>query len=166
MATQQTNSIVMATQQTNSIVMATHQTNSIELGVKVRCLQEKCKLSTMQAGCVADLLAEHLPKPNMRLADREMKLKAGVEKLALHGCVSCNEYVFEPKDRNVNCPKCGYSRYKVGSRVANETAFYFPLRPRLKALLQLPNFVKLLEVFIHIVATDYDSIAITLPGRS
>ena len=121
---------------------------SIDLGVKVRCLQQKCKLSTMQTTCVVELLAEHVARPNLRLADREMKQAAGVEKMALHGCVSCNKYVFEPKDRNVICPKCGYSHYKQGSRVANETVFYFSLRPRLEALLRLPNFVKLLKVYL------------------
>ena len=118
----------------------------IALGIKIRCLQERCKLSTEQAKIVASVLAMGT-KPNLRAADRELQKQSGVQLHVLHGCVSCHKHVFNAKDKSANCPKCGYSRYQNGSNTANETVCYFPLKSRLQALVQLPNFMKFLEVF-------------------
>ena len=100
----------------------------------------------MQADCVAELLADHVAKPDLRGADRHLTEDSGVEKLVLHGCVHCHKHVFGPKDKSPNCPKCGGSRYKPDSRIANEVVYYFPLEKRIKALLRLPNFIALLQV--------------------
>ena len=100
----------------------------------------------MQADCVAELLADHVAKPDLRGADRHLTEDSGVEKQVLHGCVHCHKHVFGPKDKSPNCPKCGGSRYKPGSRIVNEVVYYFPLEKRLKALLRLPNFIALLQV--------------------
>lgn len=122
------------------------KTSSKQLGIEVRRLQQKCKLSCMQADHVASLLATHVKKPNLREADRELKRECGVTKQELNGCISCNEHVFEQKDKSLHCPKCGHSRYQDDGKTANEIVYYFPVYERFKALLQLPNFLKLLQV--------------------
>ena len=127
--------------------MKKKQESDIKLGIKVRCLQQKCKLSSMQADHVASLLADHVAgRPDLRGADREMAEASGVEKVILHGCVSCNDHVYSPEDKRVNCPRCGGARYKDNNRTANEIVYYFPLRKRMESLLQLPNFQQLLQV--------------------
>ena len=106
----------------------------------------------MQAKNVACLLAEHLDnKPNLREADRTLAKQSGVEKVVLHGCVHCDQHVYGPNDKKVNCPLCVKSRYKIGSTsTANEVVFYyFPLRKRLEVLLRLPNFLYLLQVHVE-----------------
>ena len=126
--------------------------SSLGLGIKVRCLQQKCKLSTMQAESVKDLLHEcSLPKPNLRKADRVMNGDSGAKKVVLHGCIGkldngqqC-QHVYGPLDQRIRCPRCNHGRYKEDG-TANETVNHFPIRERLKALLELPNFIKLLQV--------------------
>lgn len=124
----------------------------ISLGVKVRCLQQKCKLSTLQAECVANLLAEECggKKANLRKADRVMNDESRVTKVILHGCVgqACVGHVYGPQDKRDRCPECNHPRYKANSTAANEIVYHFPIRERLQALLHLPNFVKLLQVNI------------------
>jgi len=121
---------------------------NIKLGVEVRNLQQKCKLSSLQASHVASLLEEHTQKkPNLRGADRELARQCGVQLQILNGCVGCDDHVFEQQDRAAHCPKCGASRYKDDGKTPQEIVYYFPLAARMKALLELPNFVKMLEVF-------------------
>ena len=124
--------------------------NDVQLGIKVRCLQQQSNLSCMQAENVASLLADHTDnKPNLREADRTLAKESGVEKVVLHGCVHCHQHVYGTKDKRANCPLCGGSRYKIDStRTPNEVVYYFPLRKRLEALLRLPNFLYLLQVYI------------------
>ena len=124
-----------------------------ERGIKVRCLQQKCKLSTMQAESVGQLLSEECggEKPNLRKADRVMRHVSGVKKIILHGCVAkpneqACQHVYGPMDMRRRCPVCNHGRYKDNSNTANEKVYFFPIRERLIALLQLPNFIKLVQV--------------------
>ena len=45
-----------------------------------------------------------------RLQMERHRTKESLVKRRLHGCASCNEYVFGPENRNTHCPKCGYPR--------------------------------------------------------
>ena len=103
----------------------------------------------MQTDSVVQLLSGHGAKPDMRGADKQMTADSGFEKLELNGCVHCNKYIFEPRDKETICPRCGGSRYKSGTRTPSEIVLYFPLRKRLEALLRLPNFMSLLQVCKH-----------------
>ena len=129
-----------------------NQREKTKLGVKVRCVQQRCRLSNKQAECVASLLADYVGKPDLCAADRELDGLCGVHKVVLHGCTGCNDYVYGPDNNLDNCVKCGASRYKPNSRHAKEMVYYFPIRPRLQALLQLPNFLRLLQVCNNNVA--------------
>ena len=119
----------------------------VDLGVKVRCLQAKCKLSTMQAECVADLVKQETgKKSDLRKADRVMTEQSGVKKEVLHGCVGQGcQHVYGPHDKRRACPKCNHPRYNADG-VANEAVYYFPIRSRLEALMKCPNYVKLMQV--------------------
>ena len=122
---------------------------SVDLGIEVRCLQHKCKLSTLQAEAVSDLIQTKCggKKPNLRKADRVMTNESGVQKIPLHGCVGQGcQHVYGPRYKRVRCPDCNHPRYKGNGKTPNEVTYYFPIRERLKALLQLPNFRKLLQV--------------------
>lgn len=121
----------------------------IELGMEVRCLQQKIKLSNQQSEFVAAMIADHVEcKPDLKGADRELSKESGVTKVELHGCVDCNAHVFGPTDRRQTCPNCNHPRYQHATHTANEKVFYFPLKPRLEALIKLPNFMSLLQVIL------------------
>ena len=70
-----------------------------------------------------------------------MQTRAGVGFLILHGCVKCDKFVFTPDDKRTHCPYvhvnghvCGEPRFDVNGK-PKERVFYFPLRPKLAALL-------------------------------
>ena len=118
----------------------------------------------MQTDSLALLLSDHGGgKPDLRGADKQMTADSGFEKLELNGCVHCNNYVFEPRDKATNCPRCGGSRYKSGTRTPSEIVLYFPLRKRLEALLRLPNFMSLLQVC---KLSDFDDCITTHPSNA
>lgn len=91
-------------------------------------------------------------KPNLKQADRNLQAEAGVKCIVLHGCnkVLGNgdhcQHVYVSQDKRDTCPKCGHRRYKINSNQPNEKVYWFPLQPRLKALLKLPNYRRLLQV--------------------
>lgn len=128
----------------------------VALGIKVRCLQQKCKLSNLQARHVTTFVSEHYgDEADLSGADRELREKSGVEKVILHGCIgvandgqAC-QHVYGPGDARNRCPTCGHSRYKANGITANEIVYHFPIKKRLQALLSLPNFKKLLMVCSH-----------------
>ena len=127
----------------------------IRLGVEIRRLQQQCKMSNLQAKLVAELLEKYgYIKGDLCGADREMRDESGVELIKLEGCVHENDdgevcqHIYGPGDKRTCCPKCGTSRYREDGRTPNEVVYYFPLRPRLEALLKLPSFLKLLQVII------------------
>ena len=78
--------------------------------------------------------------------------EAGVECVVLHGCVGKDEdgqlcdHVYGPRDSRRTCPKCGHHRYQEDGSTPNEKVYHFPIHPRLKALMQLESFRKLLQV--------------------
>ena len=104
--------------------------------------------------------------------DKKLQEKAGCSFFRLHGCPHECEHVYIPGDDATHCPRCGKERYheKDGKRqplevrvirrihdalvtissIDNNTTpfqevFYFPLKPRLQALLKTPQFRKLIN---------------------
>lgn len=127
---------------------------ALESGASVRRLQQKCKFSNSQTKCVADEIKKQARREcDLRSADRKLKSLSGVQKVILHGCIAIDEngencgHVFGPQDQRRTCPRCGQSRFNVGSTTkANELIYWFPLKPRIEALLQLDNYRSLLQV--------------------
>lgn len=76
--------------------------------------------------------------------DRIIKAASGASCLRLHGCVSCDHHVYHPSDVDQTCPRCDYPRYNDSGK-PNELVWYFPIRGKLRKLLQLPQFRKLLQ---------------------
>lgn len=76
--------------------------------------------------------------------DKEMKQEAGVSFLRLNGCPSCDNHIYMPDDRRAICPKCGNERFDASGK-ALETFLYFPLKPRLHALLQTQRYVEMIQ---------------------
>ena len=54
--------------------------------------------------------------------DRKFKKQCQVTCLKLNGCVGCNKYVFLPQEKNLQCPRCQFPRFKVTGD-ANEVSF-------------------------------------------
>ena len=44
-------------------------------------------------------------------ADKTLLQNANAVVLQLHGCVSCDDYVFKPSDLAIRCPRCGHPRF-------------------------------------------------------
>lgn len=130
-----------------------------DLGVSVRRLQQKCKLTQIAAKEVATVIKKQaLLKCDLRAADKKLKRISGVQLVVLHGCVHVDQnganctHVFGPQDRRNYCPKCGHFRFQVDSTTkANEKVYWFPLKPRIEALLQLGNYRSLLQVTFAMV---------------
>ncbi len=76
-------------------------------------------------------------------ADKIIKVASGASCLRLHGCVGCNEHVYHPQDVDRTCPLCDHPRYNESGK-PNELAWYFPITNKLRKLLQVPYFRKLL----------------------
>ena len=135
-------------------MQADDENKALNRGISVRRLQQKCKLTQLQTECVAQALEENgSGTSNLRGAAKKMKLEAGVSKyFVLHGCVKVHDngehckHVYGPQDKNNRCPQCGHARYKENSKQPNEKVYWFPLEPRLRALLKLPSYRRLLQV--------------------
>jgi len=76
-------------------------------------------------------------------ADGELKKATDAVVLQLHGCVGCNDFVFEVTSARIRCPKCRHPRFKR-NRKPNEVFFYFPLKHQLENLLQCEAYRELL----------------------
>ena len=126
----------------------------MQLGVSVRHLQQKCKFSQLQTDCVTKMMRKKgSGKSDLRGADRKLQLQAGVKRVVLHGYSKVHDngdycqHVYGPQDHRDSCPKCGHPRYKaMNSKQPNEKVYWFPLIPRLEALLKLENYRRLLQV--------------------
>ena len=124
----------------------------VEIGKDLRQLQRKSKLSCLQTQQVAKFSRRHgCGKTDLRGADKEMYSDSGVKLLKLNGCITVIDgehcqHVYRANDVSSNCPRCGASRYKEDGKTANEVVYYFPLRPRLQALLKLRQYLRLLKV--------------------
>ena len=115
----------------------------VEIGKDLRQLQRKSKLSCLQTQEVAKFSRRHgCGKTDLRGADKEMYSDSGVKLLKLNGCIT----VIDGEHCQSNCPRCGASRYKEDGKTVNEVVYYFPLRPRLQALLKLRLYLRLLKV--------------------
>merc|ERR1712224_24043 len=101
--------------------------------------------------------------------DKKMAQAAGCSFLRLNGCPECRHHVYGQGDERTHCPHvnekhevCGKPRH--GERgVPFEEVFYFPLIPRLRALLRTKQFRKLIQHEIErpcnpsILSDIYDS---------
>lgn len=91
-------------------------------------------------------------KRDLRQADRKMQDEAGVRLVVLHGCTRVHDngdhcqHIYVPQDNRSACPKCGQLRYDASTNQPNEKVYWFPLQPRLQALLQLDSYRRLLQV--------------------
>ena len=74
--------------------------------------------------------------------DKRMLAEAGVVCLRLHGCTGCNDFVFPVDDLGMlHCPKCAAFRYfDATCKKPKEMVYFFPITPRLKALMKLGKF--------------------------
>ena len=62
--------------------------------------------------------------------------------MALDGCIGVDcTFIFLPRDERKNCPFCGQARYSASGQ-PNERVWYFPILPRLSALMRLASFRK------------------------
>ena len=92
--------------------------------------------------------------------------EAGVRCIELHGCPAkvngkaCH-HVYRPGDRRKVCPECGEDRYFQNGK-PKEKVYHFPMSERLEALLQLPSFRKLLQVF-QLVTAPAQSLTLSHP---
>lgn len=117
--------------------------------VELLCLQQRCRLSNLQTACVKQSM-EKTGTAFAKLKDTQNKMleAAGAQKVVLHGCIGqagrC-QHVYRPADQRRTCPQCGQSRYQENGTRANEIVYYFPLRPRLEALLKSKAFLRLLQ---------------------
>ena len=64
-----------------------------------------------------------------------MQNKAGIKVQKLHGCVRCHKHVWTETDKTTVCPICREERYDLKGK-AKEEVRYFPIKPRLEALLR------------------------------
>lgn len=119
---------------------------------KVRLLQRRTKCSNTVCKEFVRLFKKENGTSNKGLVgfDNKSKAAAGTEYIKLHGCPKCDRYIYRPGDPNSNCPfiqngtVCGHPRYNEKKKPW-ELAFYFPLGPRLQALLRIPGFKQMLE---------------------
>ena len=67
--------------------------------------------------------------------------------MKLHGCVECNNYIWDEEDKSVRCPNrnCAGHRFDEKGHPFEEVT-YFPLKSRLEALLRdSPAFLQALK---------------------
>ena len=57
----------------------------------------------------------------------------------LHGCIVCNEYVWDEKDKSEKCPICFSPRYDHAGEPL-EKVVHFPLKGRIEALLSVEQY--------------------------
>lgn len=81
---------------------------------------------------------------SFRQVDKVLRGASGATSMRLNGCIGCHGYVFTPQDASTHCPKCDYPRFSPKGK-PNETCFYFPITTKLRQLLRLPKFQKLLR---------------------
>ena len=66
--------------------------------------------------------------------------QAGKKIVCLHGCIGCNNYVWQESDGGVVCPECGADRFVNGK--PKEKLLWFPLKERFQSLLRTEQFVE------------------------
>ena len=64
--------------------------------------------------------------------------------MKLNGCTGCHKHVYTQDDKATLCPHCAHPRYNEAGK-PNELVFYFPIKPKLQALMRLDAFKKMLE---------------------
>ena len=120
---------------------------------KVRLLQRRTKCSNTVCKEFVRMFKEFGNPTSSAIDsfDKKAKMVAGVDYFKLHGCPSCDKYVYSPDDINEHCPYikkdgtvCGHPRYSEGKEPW-ELAFYFPVHRRIQALLRIPAFKKMLD---------------------
>lgn len=114
--------------------------------------QTRCRLSNSQTASVKES-TERFGSAKIKhyAAVKASMSEAGVRCIELHGCPAkvdgkACQHVYRPGDRRKVCPACGEERYFQNGK-PKEKVYHFPMFERLEALLQLPSFRKLLQVF-------------------
>ena len=67
--------------------------------------------------------------------------QAGQKYVRLHGCVSCNNKVWEESDVQEICPNCGAHRFDDKGK-PKEFIIWFPFKERFASLLRTEKFVE------------------------
>ena len=106
------------------------------------CSDVTCKdiIRTMSKYLRSDV---HIPN-SFRSTDKKLKKVAGASFIVLHACTGQDgkcKHVYKKQDNDTHCPSCGHARNpKPALRV-----FYFPIRDKLRALLKLPTYRKMID---------------------
>ena len=111
-------------------------------------LKVKCDFSVKQLKAILELYhpeeAEFLATM-LRREFRDQKLARGCAYYRLHGCVTCDRFMWEIKE-TTPCPNCGNQDGRYGaSGDPLQEVFYFPLLPRLEAMYRDPAWRETLE---------------------
>ena len=112
--------------------------------VALRKVQSKTGCSTRTIKKVYEELEPFIEKKKsrgFRHVDKLMRAVSGAASIRLDGCVGCHSYVFEPQDKQQQCPICEHPRFSDNGK-PNETCTYFPIKTQLRRLLKLPQFRK------------------------
>ena len=84
------------------------------------------------------------PDTAFKHCDKKIQSAAGVQVMKLNGCTGCHKHVYTQDDKATLCPHCAHPRYNEAGK-PNELVFYFPIKPKLQALMRLDAFKKMLE---------------------
>ena len=107
-------------------------------GLSEQTLKNLYKL--LKKGNVADYLrsGNKLPEKHT-LADKILRVQAGVEVHTYHGCPVCNEHIWDESDKGNLCPRAGCTgRRRDDNGQAYQEVIHFPLKSRLATLLGCP----------------------------
>lgn len=116
------------------------------LWTALREAQRECGCNFKTLKTILKSVTPFLPaasKKNRQETDTELCRRTEAVVLELHGCVSCNDFVFPPASRDLRCPKCNHPRFN-SIKKPNEVFWYLPLKHQLMPLLQNPVYRELL----------------------
>ena len=115
--------------------------------ISIRRLQQRHGCTDMCCKDMVDTFRKYLRMDvpvNFASTDKKMQKAAGTTVMRLNGCVGCHRHVFTPDDKAKSCPHCNTPRYNSKGKPFEEV-FYFPIKPKLKALLSLPVYKQMCE---------------------
>jgi len=92
---------------------------------KLREAQRKCGCSTNTLKAVLQAV-KPFSHPSIVKNDEQLFSSTNAVVLQLHGCVGCDDYVFEPTNKMIKCPKCLHPRYNQQKK-PNEVRYYYYL---------------------------------------
>ena len=111
--------------------------------VALRKVQSQTGCSTRTIKKTYEALEPYFEKKSrgFRHVDKVLRAVSGAVSIRLDGCVGCHSYVFDPQNKKLQCPICDHRRFS-DTGTPNETCTYFPIKPKLRRLLKLPEFRK------------------------